>query len=67
MLKSGVSNSQIGLWAKFGKFSKIFDFLGQFLTKTVEKDLKQGWPTRDLRPRNIFLWANLGSELEISP
>ncbi len=33
---TGVAN-QMDLWAAFGKFSKNTDFLGQFLTKTVEK------------------------------
>jgi hypothetical protein len=32
--------TQIGLWAAFGKISKNIDFLGQILTKTVEKHSK---------------------------
>jgi hypothetical protein len=32
--------TQIGLWAAFGKISKNIDFLGQFLTKTMEKNSK---------------------------
>jgi hypothetical protein len=32
--------TQTGLWAAIGKISKNIDFLGQFLTKTVEKHSK---------------------------